>query len=121
MNTDERIEEVFARMPSETDNNLTENDDKIQQFITDGCGCKLNSGQSCSSYFIHNQIQRVQYAAKELSHDELDFVLLGQIAAFTSADDTASSRNVVVPRQKKYTTYLHGGHRICRKTFLFLH
>ena len=39
--------------------------------------------------------------------------LLGQLAAFTNSS--------ALSRQRSYSIFWHGGRRVCRKTFLFLH
>ena len=53
-------------------------------------------------------------------------VLLGQLAAFTNTSthtvhSTRSTPQSGVHRQKIYRLFYHGGHRVCKKTYLFLH
>ena len=54
---------------------------------------------------------------KELSRDELDLVLLGQISALLSNQATNSKK----ARQRSNMAFYHGGVRICRTTFQKLH
>ena len=62
---------------------------------------------------------------KELTRAELDMAILGQLSAFTfSGEQTVNSttyRHSSDGRQRAYTVFWHGGFRVCRKTFLFLH
>lgn len=57
---------------------------------------------------------------RELSRDELDLVLLGQIAALLANNsDTIAPKPL--PRQRSSMAFYHGGVQICRKTFQKLH
>ena len=55
----------------------------------------------------------------ELTHDELDLVVIGQVMAGCFSGETSSHRGQ--ERGKTYTMFHHNGIRICQKTFLFLH
>ncbi|MCG8625844.1 MAG: hypothetical protein MJE68_28090 [Proteobacteria bacterium] len=55
----------------------------------------------------------------ELSHDELDLVVMGQVMAGCFSGKTSSHRGQ--ERGKSYTLFHHNGARVCQKTFLFLH
>ena len=55
----------------------------------------------------------------ELSHDELDLVVMGQVMAGCFTGDMSSHRGLA--RGKSYTLFHHCSTRICQKTFLFLH
>ena len=57
---------------------------------------------------------------KELSRNELDLVLLGQISALLSHDDTTNARKPQ-PRQLSSMAFFHGGVRTCQKSFRKLH
>lgn len=57
---------------------------------------------------------------KELSREELNLVLLGQISALLSHNQDTNARNPL-PRQRSSMEFYHGGIRICRKTFQKLH
>ena len=90
-----------------------ESDMTIPRFMTDGCGCKHNDGQPCSNLFTAEQLQGSRLEANELSRDELDLVILGKLAAFLRVDKAR-------PQQHR-AHFLHGGQKVCKKTFLFLH
>ena len=56
-------------------------------------------------------IKDIRYAAIELNRNELDLVIMGQLAATINTDN----------QKRSYTSFLHGGQRVCKKTFAFLH
>ena len=55
----------------------------------------------------------------ELTHDELDLVVTGQVMVGCFSRKTSSHRGQ--ERGKTYTMFHHNGMRICQKTFLFQH
>ena len=69
----------------------------------------------------HHENYRLQCA--ELTRDELDLVLVGQIMALLSndAETGAKSSKAPTPRQRSAMLFHHGGWRICGKTFQKLH
>ena len=54
----------------------------------------------------------------ELTRNELDLVLLGQISALLSSDPDTAANN---QRKRSNMAFYHGGARICRITFQKLH
>jgi len=61
----------------------------------------------------------VRCQVAELTHDELDLVVMGQVMAGCFAGETSSHRGQ--ERGKSYTVFYHQGVKVCQKTFLFLH
>ena len=62
---------------------------KMQTFIQDGCGCSRGlSGIQCSSQFTQEAILKNVYNCLELTHAELDLVVLANIQAFTAIEET---------------------------------
>ena len=53
----------------------------------------------------------------ELTHDELDLVVMGQVMAGCFSAETFRKQE----RSKSFAVFHHSGTRICQKTFLFLH
>ena len=53
----------------------------------------------------------------ELTHDELDLVVMGQVMAGCFSAETFRKQE----RSRFFTIFHHSGSRICQKTFLFLH
>ena len=92
----------------------------IQQFAQDGCKCDLGPNKSpCCTTVTVDHFQSVHSQMLELTHDELDLVVMGQVMAGCFSRETSAHRGQ--QRGKQYTMFYHNGARICQKTFLFLH
>ncbi len=66
--------------------------------------------------------QRVRDECRQLSHSELDLVVMGQLLALTQRDETTQAKHhSPKERKRSFTCFKHGGHDICIKTFCFLH
>lgn len=90
---------------------------KVQKFMQDGCGCRrgLKSGQ-CSDQFTEETILNNVYNCLELSHAELDLVILANIQAFTLIEVAGEKRK----RSPPYS-FLHQSQPICKEMFLNLY
>ena len=90
---------------------------KVQKFMQDGCGCRrgIKSGQ-CSDQFTEETILNNVYDCLELSHAELDLVILANIQAFTAIEVTGEKRK----RSPPYS-FLHRSQPICKEMFLNLY
>ena len=92
----------------------------IQQYVQHGCKCDLGPNKSpCSTLFPVEHFRSVRCQMAELSHDELDLVVMGQIMAGCFSSETSAHRDQ--ERGKTYTLFHHNGKRVCQKTFLFFH
>ena len=91
----------------------------IAQFVATGCSC----AKRCSSQFSKECIKSVRAYCFDLSHNELDMVLLGQLITTTntSSQVVRESHHLEKERKRAYTTYYHAGKVVCAKTFLVLH
>ena len=101
--------------------NLDEAEEQlIWQFAQDGCKCDLgpNKRPCCTTISVEH-FRSVRCQMLELTHDELDLVVMGQVMAGCFSGETSLHRGQ--QRGKSYTTFTHQGQRICQKTFLFLH
>ena len=101
--------------------NLDEAEEQlILQFSQDGCKCDLGPNKStCCTTISVEHFRSVRCQMLELTHDELDLVVMGQVLAGCFSGERSLHRGQ--QRGKSYTTFSHQGQRICRKTFLFLH
>lgn len=97
-----------------------EEERKIDSFC---CGCTRVKGGPCSLQFSKEHYKTTRASAAELSWNELNMAVMGQVMALTDSDPMTSStsRHTPAERQKTITRFHHHGHRICRTTFLFLH
>ena len=92
----------------------------IQQFSQGGCKCDLGPNRSpCCTTITAEHFRSVRRQMFELTHDELDLVVMGQVMAGCFSGETSSHRGQ--QRGKSYTMFYHNGSRICKQTFLFLH
>ena len=88
------------------------------------CGCtRVLKGEPCSSIFSPQYYQQMRDNCAELLKKDLDNIVKGQIMAFTCMDDMTHSRDrhASKERQRARTAYYHQGHKICWRTFAYLH
>ena len=90
----------------------------VQEFVRDGCKCDLGPNRSpCFTSITVDHYRSVRCQMADLSHDELDLVVMGQVMAGCFLAETFRKQD----RSRSFTTFHHNGTRICQKTFLFLH
>ena len=105
----------------EVDCNETENRKstvaKLQKLIQDGCGCRRGSkGGQCSDHFTEETVLNNLYNCLELSHAELDLVILANIQAFTTIEVVGEKRK----RSPPYS-FLYQSQPICKEMFFNLY
>ena len=94
----------------------------ISRFTANGCACKHFDGGPCCKLFSTSHYREVRDQCRELTRSELDLVVMGQLLALThSGAMTQAKKHKPKERQKSFTYFFHGGHKICIKTFCFLH
>ena len=90
----------------------------IQEFVGEGCKCDLGPNRSpCSTSITVNYFRSVRCQMAELTHDELDLVVMSQVMAGCFSMETFCKQE----RSRSFTVFHHNGTRICQKTFTFLH
>ena len=66
---------------------------KVQKFLQDGCGCHRGlKGDQFSDYLKAETVISNLYDCLELSHAELDLVILANLQAFTAAEVTGGEK-----------------------------
>lgn len=89
------------------------------------CGCtRLHNGRPCSTLFTPQYYQEIRDSCAEMTRGEPDCIIMGQIMALTSSDETTrpdAHRHPGKQRQQVKTNYYHKGYPICWKTFTYLH
>ena len=80
-------------------------DDKVQAFMTTGCKCS----KACSLQFDVEYVKLSRAFCSDLTHTELDMVLMGQLRAFTNSSKgvVTESRHRQQERKQKHATYYH--------------
>ena len=61
---------------------------RIARFVSGGCSCKLSDGGPCHKNFTPSEIRALRDECRELTHDELDLAVMGQLCAFCQRDST---------------------------------
>ncbi len=72
----------------------------------------------CHKLFSATQYREMRDECRELSRDELYMVIMGQLCAMTVRNGRTQRAS---DRVRSSTQFQFGGHRICIKTFCFLH
>ena len=94
---------------------------RIDRFRSDGCKCQLSGGEPCHTLFTATQILAACDKCHQLTHDQLDMVVMGQLRSSCRNDRvTLKSKANNTVRQRSMTLFHFGGHRICHTFFLFL-
>ena len=99
-----------------------EEEESVKTFADRGCKCTLGHNKSpCCHLFSVDHYLSIRSSFAELSHDELDMMVMGQIMAtcFHSSDQSSSSAESSTSHNFQH--FFHHGHRICQITFLFMH
>ena len=94
---------------------------RIDRFRSDGCKCQLSGGDPCHTLFTATQIRAACDKCNQLTHDQLDMVVMGQLRSSCRNDRvTLKSKVNITVRQRLMTLFHFGGHHICHTFFLFL-
>ena len=95
---------------------------KVEAFISESCGCTQgDQGKPCSSTIQTEDIIDCRNNCFELSSTELDLVILGTIHSSLNCDEVSNSGRTEKKRQRTRMPFYFHNHRICLKTFLFMH
>ena len=91
----------------------------VAQFIARGCGC----AKSCLSQFTTEQIIDSRADCMELTREELDLVILGELHASINTSETRGpdSKHKLAQRQRSSVAHTHRGKPVCAIVFRFLH
>ena len=91
----------------------------LQIFKNTTCGCFLKEGSPCSGSCSIAELRERRMMMAELESIQLDCVILGQLGAHRFSGKLSGRRKG--PRTRGYTKFFYQGHKVCLKTFLFLH
>lgn len=97
-----------------------EEEELIKTFVDRGCSCDLgpNKTPCCKSFSVEHYLS-LRCAFAEMTHDELDLIVMGQIMATCLPSSSADSSSV--EKTRNIMKYYHQGVAVCRRTFLFIH
>ena len=98
-------------------------EETIQAFIEESCCCSLGPKKTpCSSQLSLSTISQARNNCLQLSHSELDLVIMAQIHALrTHPDDKPTDYRGKTETFRSHTRYYVHGLPVCKKTFAFVH
>ena len=121
-----QVQEVLGVVNVELRSEDNDENTLTNLYCSQGCTCTLGpSGQPCCSIFKLEHYRDYRAQCLEMTKEQLDLVILGQIAALTFSStnlhNSSQHRHSPQERQRQYITFLHQHQPVCRKTFSFLH
>ena len=90
----------------------------VSEFVSSGCGCSKIKGKPCKEQFPLDHVKAVRSSCAELTHEQLDMLLFGQVLSFMDNSFTTHKEG---ERKKDYCSMTHLGKPVCFRTFIFLH
>ena len=103
--TEQQVQEALQNLPSARDIQMqlrpcdkTE-DVMVAQFASAGCGCS----KKCSSQFSLKYIRDMRAECYDLTHTELDMVLLGQLVASTNTSGKVVVESGHLGKERQFT------------------
>ena len=95
---------LFFFIPSDT-----------RKYFDQGCHCAVGDTKSgCVKQFEFDVFEETMLSLRELTKEQLDSVILGQLQAVTPS--SLSSKRKILP-----SSYMYWGLGVCRETFCFIH
>ena len=94
-------------------------EEKLDDFLQKGCGCRTECYKQITREHYLDTMER----CAELTHDQLDLVLLGQLMANIHLSEVVGpqSNHAASPTQLARVDFHHHGRKFCRSMFLMLH
>ena len=89
--------------------------------MSEGCKCKLNGGNACITRFTASQLSAARHECRQLTHDQLDMVVMGQLRSLCQTDTVTQKTKAKNSQRQRTATFFFAGHRICLRVFLFMH
>ena len=82
---------------------------EVMKFLNDGCGC----ARKCSKKFHLAKVTDMRNNCAELSRDELDMLVMGEVLSSTSyTDETEGMHHIPQARQKPRSSYMFRGIKV---------
>ena len=92
-----------------------------KKFIEDTCGCTLAKGSPCSATFPLEHYVTHRMQAAELTHNELDLVILGSLMSIiNTGNNIKDGAHKPVKRKRTFLSFQHNGYQVCQVTYRFL-
>ena len=96
--------------------------DRIEKCYFSGCSCQLAQGAPCCKSIQKSHYEEYRNICVEMTKQELDMVVMGQIVAFTNRSTKTLHHWHLTDkeRERESSTFKHEGTQICLTSFLFL-
>ena len=115
---------LFLGRPIEESISVSTNNPDVEvckAFVTKTCGCTIAKGSPCSSLFSLDYYISHRLQATELTHNELDLVIVGSLMSVVNmGDNIKDGKHKSVKRKRTFCDFQHNGHRVCQVTYRFL-
>ena len=123
------VAEAMSRLPPGAEVSLElrpcdiDEDRVVEDFMRRGCSCRKWGGKPCSEQFSVDYIRETRLSFKDLTREQLDLILMGQLIATTNTSTiTKERRHQPQMRKHGYSTgHFHQGNAICVEMFRFIH
>ena len=81
----------------------------ISEFMSSGCGCSKGLGKPCCQQFPDEYIRTYRLGCIELTHSELNMIILGQLAACVNSSSGVFTVNhhAEWEREKSHKSFTH--------------
>ena len=115
LSTEQQVHEALHNLPSASDVRVELRPcDSIEEgllatFASVGCGCS----KKCSSQFSLSYIRDMRAQCYDLSHNELDLVLLGQLVASTNTSEKVVVESGHLGKERRRTGRITMLERLC--------
>ena len=86
-----------------------------RKYFDQACHCTVGDAKGgCVKQFVFDEFEDTMLSLRELTKEQLDLVILGQLQAITPS---------FLPSKRKNppSLYMYRGYRVCRQTFCFIH
>ena len=91
----------------------------VAEFMAGGCSCNHGpNGSPCHKMLSAVQYHEMRDECRELSRQELDLVIMGELRALTARSSRTWRET---ERVRSHTKFLFSGQPVCLTTFCFLH
>ena len=85
----------------------------VDEFVENGCGCRLYDGKECSSAFTRDHMSLIRDQCLSLTRAELRNVLFGHVmATVRTSADVDNPRHPNKSRCRNTTSYMHEGQKV---------
>ena len=79
---------------------------RIVRVLAGGCSCKLLDGRPCSSQFSTSMLQRARDECRQLTREQLDMVVMGQLRALCQSNPMTQKSKARYSERKRSALHI---------------